>query len=301
VLGVTTVGFSVLGLPRYTRPRMSKRKPSRPALTPRQRAAKRLPSDVLYEISVQEPEPELDFLQQVYRERNGRLPQLIREDFSGSAFNSATWVARRAGNTAIAVDLDKRALLTHSKRHTASLTPEQRTNLRLVHANVLDESLVKAAKSQVILALNFSYWIFRTRVQLLDYCRKARAALQPGGVLIMDFFGGSDALVELEERKRRPGFTYVWEQQRYNPITGDYRCAIHFDFADGTRRRNCFVYPWRLWTIPELRDVLADAGFARTDVYLEKEDRKGNGTGKWARTLSAPADRCFLAYLVSNG
>jgi hypothetical protein len=46
---------------------------------------------------------------------------------------------------------------------------------------------------------------------------------------------------------------------------------------------------------------LADAGFATVEAYVEKEDKKGNGTGEYAKRESAPADRCLLTYLVARG
>ena len=67
-------------------------------------------------------------------------------------------------------------------------------------------------------------------------------------------------------------FTYIWEQVDYNPINHHLTCHIHFKFKDGTRINKAFTYHWRLWTIPELRELLEEAGFKNTEVYLQGWD-----------------------------
>src|SRR5262245_22541009 len=66
----------------------------------------------LYELSVQEPSAECDFIDQVWREKRGAKRRLraIREDFCGSAIVSAEWVRRHRDNTAVGVDLDEHVL-----------------------------------------------------------------------------------------------------------------------------------------------------------------------------------------------
>lgn len=255
---------------------------------------------ILYEAAVQEPDAELDFLERAYRDRHGRLPLSIREDFGGTAYNSCTWIARRPGNTAAAVDLHKPTLLRDSRRHTSTLNPEQRSRLALVHANVLSPVLLRRPKVDAVLALNFSYWIFHERAVLVEYFAKARRALAPGGLLILDFFGGTDVHREVKDRRRCKGFTYIWDQAKYDPMTGAYTCHIHFEFPDGTALKRAFTYHWRLWTLPELRDALRDAGFTRIDVYAEGTTASGSGDGRYRKRTAHPCDRTFLAYLVAG-
>lgn len=274
---------------------------ARPVLTARAADKQRC-----YEAAVQEPDPELDFLCAAYRHHHGRAarPRLIREDFAGSAWNSVEWVKRSPLNRAVAVDLDRRTLLETSRRHTEPLSPEQRSRLRLVHDNVLSERLISKRaedKPDAIMALNFSYWILHTRADLVRYFANCRRALAKGGLLIMDFVGGSEVFVPQQERRRCKGFTYIWDQASYNPIDG--RCVnhIHFEFKDGSRLDRAYTYPWRIWTIPELRDCLADAGFAETQVWAEREDTKGKGTGTYRPITKHNPDPTFLCYLVSRG
>lgn len=263
----------------------------------------------LYEASVQEPEAEVDFIYQAFASLKRPKPTRIREDFCGSAINAIEWVKTAPGNSAVGIDLD------HELVHSAALTRaakrlalKELPRLELIEANVLSKDLTKLKSPDAVLALNFSYWIFKQRATMLEYFTRAREALAPRGLFILDFFGGSDCLVELQERRRyraHGGFTYIWDQHRYNPVTGDYLCKIHFELRppgakSGRRFNNAYEYPWRLWTIPELRDILLDAGFSNFSVFAEKEDRKGHGTGYWHPVKELPADRSFLCYLVAE-
>jgi len=119
--------------------------------------------------------------------------------------------------------------------------------------------------------------------------------------MIMDVFGGFDAFRELEEPREQDGFTYVWDQDAYNPINGDIRCFIHFEFDDGSRLDRAFTYEWRLWTIPEIRELLREAGFSATHVYWEgtDEDDEEEGNGEFERTEVGDADAGYVSYIVA--
>ena len=41
-----------------------------------------------------------------------------------------------------------------------------------------------------------------------------------------------------------------------NPITHATTCHIHFKFPDGSKLKKAFTYEWRLWTAPEIRELL---------------------------------------------
>lgn len=284
-------------------PTSNRRKPAnkpsprkkRPALTAR--TADRY---ALYQGSVQDPDSELEFLEKVCREFKRPRPTLIREDFCGTALIAATWVKRRRGNRAIGVDLHRDTVRVQSKRNTKDLTDEQRSRLTLLCDNVLSPKLVSGPKVEAVLALNFSYWVFKQREAMLDYFTKVRRALRPGGVFILDHLGGSDVQVEMRERTRFGGFTYVWDQAEYDPISGDYLCRIHFEFRDGTRLTNAFTYHWRMWSMPELRDVLHEAGFGKVAVYWEGDDGKGGGNGVFRAKARGEACRSHISYLVAS-
>jgi SAM-dependent methyltransferase len=176
----------------------------------------------LYELSVQEPEADLDLAERVYRKHRGRAPRLLREDFCGTAALSCAWVKRNAANRAIGVDLNPGVLEWGRRHHAAALSASAAERVTLVEANVLD---VHRPKVDLTLAMNFSYWVFKTRAELLRYFGSAHRALKPEGVLVLDAFGGSDAQALAEEKTEYPdeGFTYVWERAAFNPITNDSR------------------------------------------------------------------------------
>jgi len=63
---------------------------------------------------------------------------------------------------------------------------------------------------------------------------------------------------------------YVWEQREFDPCTARAVNAMHFRVErDGEivqSIEDAFVYRWRLWSVPELRDAMAEAGFAGTET-----------------------------------
>ena len=93
-------------------------------------------------------------------------------------------------------------------------------------------------------------------------------------------------------------FTYVWQHERFNPVTHDILCHIHFDFPDGSRIEKAFTYDWRLWTIPELHEVLAEAGFAGTDLYTHGWGKDGESDEIYRSRKRFDNEEGWLAYVV---
>jgi SAM-dependent methyltransferase len=250
---------------------------------------------VLYERAVQCAEAEIDFVSATFRKLRARRARLLREDFCGTANNSCEWVRRGPDHEAWGVDIDP-AVLEWSRRHKLSrLRPTQAARLHLVNGDVLN---TRTTPADVILALNFSYWIFKDRRTLKRYFRKARAGLVNDGVFILDAFGGYEACQEMQESTRCNGFTYVWDQARFNPVSNEILCHIHFRFADGSRLENAFTYDWRLWTLPELTETLDESGFDPA-VYWEGTDRRGGGNGIFKPARTGEADAGWIAYVVA--
>lgn len=257
---------------------------------------------VLYEHAVQCVEAEIDFVDDTFKDLRGRRAKLIREDFCGTANTSCEWVRRRPTNRAIGVDLDQSVLEWGLANKVGKLKPAQRERVELVHADVLT---VKTEPVDAVLAMNFSYWLFTTRDSLRGYFKKVRESLAPGGMFFLDCYGGSDAHKELREKRpiEHPGgeFTYVWDQARFDPITHLMECHIHFHFADGSKMNRAFSYKWRLWSLPELRELLAEAGFARSTVYWEgTDDDTGEGDGNFEPAERGDADPAWICYLVAE-
>jgi hypothetical protein len=256
----------------------------------------------LYELAVQCPRAEVDFVDRTYRLLRGRSARLLREDFCGTAAVACEWVRRRKGNRAIGVDLDPE-VLAWGRRHNLERLPEEqrgRVDLRAV-----DVMAVAADAPDIVLAMNFSYWLLAGRESLRDYFARVRQTLGPGGVFFLDAYGGYDAYrVIIEERTiPHPGlgeFKYVWEQELYDPVSGRLVCHIHFDLPDGTRMERAFSYDWRLWSLPEIRDLLAEAGFSRVIVYWQGWDAEGNPDGVFLPVESGEPDAGWIAYLSAE-
>ena len=253
----------------------------------------------LYTAAVQNVEGEIDFVDETYEALRGQKASRLREDFCGTAQTSAEWVRRRPTNIAVGVDLDEPTLQWGRDNVLSQLSEEQRERLVLRQRDVRDPGK-KARGMDVILAMNFSYNALMVRADLLAYFKAARKSLAKGGLFIMDCYGGYESLMEQEERRACKGFTYIWEQVRYNPIDATLDTAIHFEFKDGTEMRNAFTYHWRLWTLSELKDLLAEAGFSKTTVYWEGDDGKGGGDGNFKPATEGDADASWICYIVSE-
>jgi hypothetical protein len=127
------------------------------------------------------------------------------------------------------------------------------------------------------------------------------ASLASDGVFFLDAFGGYEAYKEIREVTRYKGYRYIWEHASYNPISGEILCHIHFRFADGSKIKQAFTYDWRLWTLPELQELLIEAGFARARVYWEETDEEsGEGSGRYVPTDTGDADPGWVCYVVAE-
>jgi len=260
--------------------------------------ADRADRHVLYEASVQDPESELEFVAETFEELTGRKLGNIREDFCGTAYTACHWVAAGREHRAVGVDLDGETLAWGRDHHVARLGRGARARVQLVQGDVLD---VGTEAVDAVLAMNFSYYLFTTRERLRRYFEAARAALKSDGILFLDAFGGYEAHQELEERTEYDDYTYVWDQSAFNPIDQHMTCRIHFEFPDGSELRDAFVYEWRLWTLPEVRELLLEAGFSSATVYWEGTDEEtGEGDGIYSPSEQGDADAGWIAYVVAR-
>lgn len=250
---------------------------------------------VLYEKSVQSPEDEIDLIRQFYANHRKVRPKVLREDFCGTAALTCEWVKASPQHRGIGVDFDAEVLDWGRRHNVEALTPKQRERVQLIEADVLE---VTTEPADVLVAFNFSYWTFQTRERMLAYLRRSRAALSENGLMLLDFYGGPDAFTECEEKTRHEGFTYVWEQANYDPLSGRLDCFIHFHFPDRSKLSPAFTYRWRLWTMPELYDVIMEAGFSEVTVYWEQSDEDGEGTGEYEAVEHGEADPAWIVYVV---
>ncbi len=252
----------------------------------------------LYQESVQSPEVHFGFFERAFQERNGRRPRSLKEDFCGTAILAAQWVDGRRDRTAIGVDLDGATLRWGRVHNIAPLSEPARARITLRRDDVMH---VVRPKVDIVVALNFSYFIFRSRAALRTYFESARRSLSPGGIFVIDMFGGWDAERPMVERTRFRGFTYLWELHHYDPVSNFAQFYIHFQFHDGGGIRRAFSYPWRLWTIPEIREILLEAGFKDLDLYWEGFDRKsGLGNSVFRRVEKSKNSPGWIAFFVAS-
>ena len=262
--------------------------------------AKQADRHLLYEYSVQYAASEIDFVDDTYKKLRGSRARLLREDFCGTANVCCEWVRRRKSNRAIGVDIDDEVLEWGRKHTISKLSPAQRNRIELHQEDVLK---VTSAAPDMISAMNFSYWLFKERKQLKRYFRQAHAALADDGILFLDAYGGYDSfrdIVEEREIEEEGGFTYIWEQKKYEPISGGLICHIHFAFPDGSRLENAFTYDWRLWTLPEIRELLNEVGFRNITVYWQGWDEDGEPDGDFQPAEEGEADAGWICYISAE-
>ena len=275
----------------------SKKKPSaksssrrRPSLITRKTADKH----ILYQASVQAPEIEVDFMVTTYRALRKKLPMSMREDFCGTALLCATWVNSHPNRHATGVDLDP-SVLAWGTKHNIEPLGDAAERVRLLQQNVLQKS---PGKFDVINAMNFSYWIFRTRKDMCSYFKAVLSALNSDGVFVCDAYGGWEAQEPmLEPRRVKGGFTYVWDQDKFCPITHEIVNHIHFEFKDGTKWNKAFTYEWRYWSLPELRELLEEAGFSKVEVHWDVAPEHDEEDYRAVKRSNNQAG--WLAYLVA--
>ena len=251
----------------------------------------------LYRKSVQDVEAEIDFVAAEYQRLNDRPAYSLREDFCGTASTAAEWVRRGEQHYAWALDCDPAPLEWGRRRHQKELPKKAQARLQLLQEDVLKTTLPPV---DIILAMNFSYWLFQERLQMLAYFQRVRRGLRDKGVFFLDCYGGYDAPREILEERECDGFTYEWEQAEFNPITSLMQCYIHFSFEDGSRLDRAFDYRWRLWTLPEIRELLLEAGFAKVTVYWQGWDEDGEADGDFQPKETADADAGWICYLAAQ-
>lgn len=255
----------------------------------------------LYELAVQCAEAEIDFVDATYRRLRGRNARVLREDFCGTANVCCEWVRRRKTNRAIGIDIDQEVLDWGLAHNLGALTQAQCKRLELRRGDVLK---VDTQTPDVVSAMNFSYWLFKDRKQLKKYFRRVLRVLADDGILFLDAYGGYDAFRAIVEEREIDAegwrFKYTWEQEVYDPISGGLICNIHFDFPDGSRLERAFRYDWRLWTLPEIRELLDEVGFRNIQVYWQGWEDDGEPDGDFQPAEVGEAEAGWICYLTAE-
>ena len=249
----------------------------------------------LYQRSVQSVDDEVVFIDERFRELRGRDLVLLREDFCGTAQMACAWVNASDTHQAIGVDIDPEVLDWGRSHNIAPMADGARSRIRLIQDDVFT---VQSEPVDAVVAMNFSYWLFQKRSKLLAYFKSLRTALADDGLLFLDAYGGYEAHQVIEEERECDGFTYIWDQDQFDPVTHEMHCLIHFEFPDGSKMRNTFTYVWRLWSLPELKDILLEAGFKDVQIWWEGADEEGDGNGEFELVERGEPDAGWIAYLI---
>ena len=250
-----------------------------------------------YRHSVQSPELDLRFMRKCYRTLRRKEPYVFREDFCSTFALSCEWVKMGPLYKSVAVDIDSQPLKYGKEKYLLHLKPHQQKRVRVINTNVLNKN---TAKADIIGALNFSYFTFKKRVELKKYFFNCLKLLNSNGLLIIDCFGGTQCFEKNEEQTDYGSFIYFWDQRSFDPITHHSLFHIHYKRKGEKKQNRAFSYNWRLWMIPELKDLLQEVGFHKVHIYWEGTDKKGEGNGHFTRRKKGEECESWIAYIVSE-
>lgn len=263
----------------------------------RRASAQRFDKYAYYKRAVQAPDSDVEFLRDTFRELKGVQPRTLREDFCGTFSICCEWIKLNKTFEAHGVDLDSEPINYGMANYLPKLTPAQRERLSIHQSNVLSPDLPRA---DIICAMNFSHYIFKERAVMTAYFRNCFATLKKDGILVADCFGGSKCQEANEEVTDRKDFKYYWDQEFFDPVTNFATFHIHFKPTGGRKIERVFTYDWRMWSIPELREMMFEAGFRKTHVYWEGTAKDGGGNGIFTRTEKGEECQAWIAYVVGE-
>ncbi|MCU0688504.1 MAG: hypothetical protein MUE97_02005 [Phycisphaerales bacterium] len=244
-----------------------------------------------YELCVQSPRllaGVLRGLLTVARGLGGEVGGVLHEDFCGSAAVSRAWVAEsqsQAAARAVGIDLDIEALRAGEASVQREVPAARREAVTLVRADVtaLPPSIAMMG-ADVVFVGNFSLGYLHTRAALLAYLRGAKGRLDRGGggfgggVFVCDTYGGASAYTIGGHTRQHIGprgevIHYSWQHEAADAttamVTNSISLRVIHDGQEVANWPRAFVYRWRLWTIAELREAMAEVGFGQTNVYSE--------------------------------
>jgi SAM-dependent methyltransferase len=255
-----------------------------------------------YTHSVQSAEHDAELLWKMMRKVwIGPLPKapVLQEDFCGTAALCYEWVRLGTNHQATGIDLDSNALAWGAQHHTSELSNKEISRVNLVHGDVMKDHGVKP---HVICALNFSYFFIKDRSTLKQYFQACKRSLSKNGLLILDVFGGPEYLMPHSDQRRNheQKFTYWWDVEMFDAITNQIKCHIHFKRDGEPQRRSVFTYDWRLWSIPEITDVLKESGFTKIEYWAEGLDRAGHGNGLFKPIKHETSCETWVTYIVAT-
>lgn len=264
-------------------------------------ARKHADKHLLYQLAVQDPAFEVEFAIEQYKKRRGRKPRLLREDFCGSAAVACEWVTQGPDFRSFGLDLDEPTLewaRTHNLDRLGAAS--ERVDLRC-----RDVRSVTTPKADVIQAFNFSSYLLYPVSELVAYFRCVRRSLAPGGIFMVDGYGGWESQQVMRERRtiESPNGTFglVWDQAGFNPVENQALCHIDFEFKNGKTWKRAFTYDWRVYSPAEVRDALDAAGFHNISVYWDFEDDENKSDFRPVSHRKVENCPGWIFYVIADG
>ncbi len=242
----------------------------------------------LYEAAVQTPEIEIALFERIFRADGGREAMSLREDFCGTALLCRHWVESDADRVAFGVDSDPQILAAAEAMNRAPLDEDEAARFTLLCADARERT---ARTFDVITAGNYSWALFDDEA-LLDYLQAAHACLEDDGLLALELFGGADLRRPLLHTHPQRGFTYLWEQRRYDDALRTLEAFIHFRLEDGRELREAFTYRFRVRDFRETAAAMEAAGFGDVTLWVEKDG------GGFSRRQREPAAKVWGGYAM---
>lgn len=250
----------------------------------------------LYRRAVQSAENDVLFIRDTYRELKKKSARVFREDFCGTFALSTEWIKLNPRHSAIGMDLDPEPMAYGKAHYLSKLRQDQQKRMTLLERNVLDPGQPKA---DIVAAMNFSYFCFKSRDVMKLYFSNVYKSLSSDGIFLVDCFGGAQCQGPIEDTIKHEGFTYYWDQSSFDPVTSEALFYIHFRVGK-QKVEKVFTYDWRLWSIPELREIMGEVGFKKTHIYWEGTAKDGSGNGVFTRTEKGESCDSWIAYIVAE-
>jgi len=187
-------------------------------------SAKTADKYALYQRAVQSADQDVNFLFETYKTIRNKKPKHLREDFCGTCLLSANWAKLGNEFTTESYDIDPEPLAWGLEKNILPLGEASKQVTQYQE----DARNPSRTKPDVRCAQNFSYWIFKTRAEMLNYFEIVYKDLSNDGIFVIDLHGGPESIQELEEETEMDdeSFTYVWDQDQINPITSEARLHI---------------------------------------------------------------------------
>lgn len=249
----------------------------------------------LYSQAVQSAEGDVKFYRKIYREiRKGKNATILREDFCAAGAISCEWVKLDKKNKSCGLDLDQEPMNYGRAHYISKLNKDQQSRIALIKKDVLTKGLPTA---DISVAVNFSYFLFKKREILKKYFKNVYDSLNKDGLFVLDIFGGTQCTDAIEDKTKHKNFTYYWDQKNFDPVTNEAYFEIHFGFK-GKKYENVFNYDWRMWSIPEIKEIMLEVGFQDTKVYWEGTSKKGEGNGVFLPVKKGEACLSWIAYIA---